>query len=69
MTSKVAKFIEVSSSSPTSFEDAISTGLRKVASSVKNLRGAWINELNVRCDAKGEVTEWRANLRVSFLVE
>jgi len=66
---QVAKFIEVSAASDKSFEDAISGGLRKVASSVKNIRGAWINEQKVVCGPDGTVTEWRVNMRVSFLVE
>lgn len=65
----VAKFIEVSSSSEKSFEDAIAAGLKKVAGTVKNIRGAWINEQNVRCNADGSVSEWRVNMRISFVVE
>jgi len=69
MATTVAKFIEVSSSSDKSFEDAIAAGLKKVGSSVKNIRGAWINEQNVRCNPDGSVSEWRVNMRVSFVVE
>ena len=65
----VAKIIEINSSSTISVEDAVRTGLKKCAESVKNIKGAWINETKVVTDDFGNVTEWRVNLRVSFIVE
>ena len=65
----VAKIIEVNASSRTSVEDAVRTGLKKCAESVKNIKGAWINETKVVTDDQGNVTEWRVNMRVSFVVE
>ena len=43
----VAKVIEINASSKTSVEDAVRSGLKKVAESVKNIQGAWINETKV----------------------
>ena len=65
----VAKVIEVSASSRTSVEDAVRSGLKKVASTVKGVQGAWVNEIKVQTDASGEISEWRVNMRVTFLVE
>ncbi|MCW4454967.1 dodecin family protein [Flavobacterium sp. MXW15] len=65
----VAKVIEVNASSPTSVEDAVRSGLKKVAETVKGIRGAWINETKVVTDDSGNIKEWRVNLRVTFLVE
>ncbi|MCB1568219.1 MAG: dodecin domain-containing protein [Xanthomonadales bacterium] len=65
----VAKVIEISASSPKGIEDAVKLGLAKAAESVKNIQGAWINETKVVADAKGNVTEWRVNMRVSFVVD
>ena len=65
----VAKIIEVSASSSASVEDAVRSGLKKVAETVKGIQGAWINETKVVTDAQGNVSEWRVNLRVTFLVE
>ena len=64
----VTKVIEVSSSSKKSVEDAVQGGLKKVAKSVKNIKGAWVNDIKVVCDDDGTVTEWRVNMRVSFVV-
>jgi flavin-binding protein dodecin len=50
-------------------EDAVKAGLKKCAESVKGIKGAWVNEIKVVTDDNGNVTEWRVNLRVSFLVQ
>lgn len=65
----VAKVIEINASSPTSVEDAVRKGLAKCAESVKNIKGAWINETKVVTDGSGNITEWRVNLRISFVVD
>jgi hypothetical protein len=67
--SEVAKVIEISAASSKGIEDAVQVGLTKVSKSVKGIRGAWVNDIKVVTDAKGKVTEWRVNLRVSFVVE
>jgi dodecin len=65
----VAKVIELTSSSPKGIEDAVQSGLRKCAESVKNIKGAWVNDIKVVTDGDGGVTEWRVNLRVTFVVK
>lgn len=65
----VAKVIELNASSKTSMEDAVRHGLKKCAESVKNIKGAWVNEIKVVTDEGGNVHEWRVNLRISFVVE
>ena len=65
----VAKIIEVNAASKTSMEDAVKVGLRKTAETVKNIKGAWVNEVKVVTDAQGQVQEWRVNLKVTFVVE
>jgi dodecin len=65
----VAKIIEINASSTIGFEDAVRSGLKKCAESVKNIKGAWVNETKVVTDNEGNVTEWRINMRISFVVE
>lgn len=65
----VAKIIEVNASSATSMEDAVKSGLKKTAETVKNIKGAWVNEIKVVTDDAGDVSEWRVNLRITFVVE
>ena len=64
----VSKVIELSSSSSKGIEDAVQKGLSKVSQTVKNIKGAWVNEIKVVTGPEGKVTEWRVNLRVSFIV-
>ena len=64
----VAKVIELNAASKTSVEDAVKSGLKKCAETVKNIQGAWVNEVKVVTDAGGNVSEWRVNLKVTFLV-
>ncbi|HBD19489.1 MAG TPA: dodecin domain-containing protein [Arenimonas sp.] len=64
----VTKVIEVSSSSKKSIEDAVQGGLKKVAKTVKGIKGAWVNDIKVLTNDDGSVAEWRVNMRVSFVV-
>ena len=64
----IAKVVEVNSSSTKSFEDDIQTGIAKVTETIKNVQGAWINEQKVIIK-DNKITEYRVNLKISFLVE
>jgi dodecin len=66
--SSVAKIIEITSSSSTSIEDAVETGIRRADSSLDNVEGAWVQD--IKCVVKnGKVSEWRVNLKVTFLLK
>lgn len=64
----VAKVIEVSASSTTSFEDAIKQGISRACESVDNVRGAWIKEQQVSVK-KGKITSYRVNMQVTFVLD
>lgn len=65
----VTKVIELSSSSPKGIEDAVQKGLSKASQTVKNIKSAWVNEIKAMTDDNGQVTEWRINMRINFVVE
>ena len=65
----VAKVVELNSSSPKGIEDAVQQGLRKFSQTVKNIKGAWVNEVKVATADDGTITEWRVNMRISFIVD
>ena len=65
----IAKVLELNSSSTTGVEDAVQKGLKKVSETVKNIQGAWVNEIKVKTRGDGSIEEWRVNLRVTFIVE
>ena len=66
---KITKVIELSASSTKGFEDAVTGGLKKASKTVKNIKGAWVNEIKVITNDDGTVTEWRVNMRVNFIVK
>ncbi len=43
----VARVIEISATSETSFEDAIDQGIARAAQTLRHLKGAWIKEQQV----------------------
>jgi flavin-binding protein dodecin len=64
----VAKVIEVSASSNTSFEDAIQQGIERACDSVNNVRGAWIKEQQVSIE-NGQISSYRVNMQVTFVLD
>jgi hypothetical protein len=68
MAANIAKVIEVTASSSKGIEDAVQSGLKKVAKTVKGIKGAWVSDIKVVTSEDGKVVEWR-HLRISFVVE
>lgn len=64
----VAKVIEISSSSTTSFEDAINQGIARACDTIDNVRGAWIKEQKVSIEG-GRITKYRVNMQVTFVLD
>lgn len=64
----VAKVIEISARSTTSFEDAIDQGLKRACKSVDNVRGAWIKEQKVTVE-NGRITAYRVNMQLTFVLD
>lgn len=65
----VAKVIEITSSSNSGIEDAVRSGLGRVSETVQGIQGAWVNDIKVETDGNGNITEWRVNMRVTFVVQ
>ncbi len=64
----VAKVIEIISSSKKSFEDAVAQGVTKAADSLHDITGAWVKEQSVKV-SNGKVSEYRVNLKVTFVLK
>jgi dodecin len=64
----VARVTEISSTSPTSFEDAIKMGLDRANATLRNVKSAWIKEQHVRLDG-GAVKEYQVNMLVTFVLD
>jgi flavin-binding protein dodecin len=64
----VAKVSEISSTSKTSFEDAIQQGLARANKTIRNIRALWIKEQTVRV-TDGKISEYQVNMLVTFALD
>jgi flavin-binding protein dodecin len=65
----VAKVTEIIVSSPKSFDDALQVGVARAHKTLKNLKSAWIQNQQVKLDDEGQITEYRVQLRITFVLE
>jgi flavin-binding protein dodecin len=65
----VAKVSEIIVSSPISFEDAIKVGVARAQKTLRNLKSAWVESQQIKLDDKGLITEYRVQLKVTFIID
>ena len=63
----VAKVTEIISSSPTSFEDAVKSGIKRASKTLKGITGAWVSDQKVTVN-DGEISEYRVVMKVTFIL-
>jgi dodecin len=64
----VAKTIEISAESPTSFAEAAKVGIAKAAETVHGIEGAYVKEQKVIV-SDGAVTGFRVHMKVTFVLD
>ena len=64
----VAKVIELTASSPQSFEDAVRAGIEKSGETLRHIKGAWVSEQKVELE-EGKITAYRVTLRITFVLD
>jgi len=64
----VAKIIEISSDSPTSFEDAIAQGIARASKTLHGIKSAWVAEQHVVVE-NNKVSLYRVDLKVTFVMD
>lgn len=64
----VARVTELTAASPTSFDDAIKTGIGRAVKTLHNVRGAWIQDQEVVV-AGDTVSEYRVHMKVTFVLD
>ncbi len=68
MTDHVYKLLELTGSSPTSIEDAVSNALARAAKTIRNMQ--WFQVVETRGQiADGRVSRWQVTLKVGFTLE
>ena len=65
----VAKVSEIIVSSPNSFDDAIKMGIARAQKTLRNLKSAWVESQQIKLDDKGQIAEYRVQLKVTFIID
>ena len=64
----VARVTEISATSEQSFEDPINMGIQRATSTLRNVEGAWVKDMNVLIQ-DGNITGYKVNLAITFVLE
>lgn len=64
----VARVTEIISSSNKGFEDAVKQGIDRANKTLKNVKGAWVEDQKVVVE-DGNITEYRTVLKVTFVLQ
>lgn len=65
----IAKVIEITSTSPGSFEDAIRKGIAKAQKTIDGIRGAWVSEQKVILAEDGTIKHFRVDMKLTFVLD
>ena len=65
----IARVTEIKASSTVSFDDALKAGVARAQKTLKNVRSAWVENQEVLVDNKGQITEYRVQMKVTFILE
>jgi flavin-binding protein dodecin len=65
----IARVTEIKASSTKSFDDAIKAGVARAQKTLKKVKAAWIENQEVIIDDNGQITEYRVQMKVTFVLE
>jgi len=64
----VARVVEISATSPQSFEDALQKGIARASKTLRNVKSAWVKEQEVRIDGD-RIVDYKVNMLVTFVLD
>ncbi len=64
----LARVTELSATSDQSFEDAIEQAVKRATSTLRNVEGAWVKDMNVLIE-NNQITGYKVNLAITFALE
>lgn len=64
----VAKVTEIIASSKKGFDDAVRKGIERAQKTLKNVEGAWVKDMKIKCN-DGEIVAYRVTLKVTCVLE
>jgi len=65
----VIKVLELVGESKTSWEEAAQEAVRQAAKTIRNIRGVEILNMTGNMNEKGEIVEFKTNVKIAFRVE
>jgi len=65
----ISRTTEIKSSSAISFDDAMKKGIARAQKTLTNVRGAWIENQEIIIDEKGKISEYRVQMKITFILE
>ena len=64
----ILKVIEILANSKKSWEDATQNAVKHASKTLRNIRGVNVGNMSAAVDKKGNITEYRVNVKISFEV-
>ncbi len=64
----IARVSEISATSEKSFDDAVENGIARAAKTLRNIKSAWVKEMNVKVE-DGRIVHYRVNMMVTFVLD
>jgi len=65
----ISRTTEVKASSTQSFDDAMKKGIARAQKTLRNVKSAWIWNQEVLLDDTGKITEYRVQMKITFLLD
>ena len=64
----VARVTEISATNPDSFDAAVREAINRATSTLRNVEGAWVKDMNVLI-SDNNIVGYKVNLAVTFVLE
>ena len=64
----IARITEISSTSRSSFDDAIEQGIARATRTLRNVRSAWVKDQRVEIQ-DDRISEYQVNLLITFVLD
>ena len=65
----VARITEIIGSSETSWDDAVKNAMDRANQTLRGLTGLEVTKMNASIGKDGQIAEYRAHLRITFILE
>jgi flavin-binding protein dodecin len=65
----IARVTEIKASSTKSFDDAIKAGVARAQKTLTHVKSAWIENQEVLIDGNGKISEYRVQMKITFILE